>query len=69
MLYEGLKQNAKIVIVPSTAVQSMQLGALPGLTALTGGPIPGTPGTSSSSEPGMKTPFNRNDDRQMKPTK
>ncbi|HVO01571.1 MAG TPA: slipin family protein [Candidatus Cybelea sp.] len=28
MLYEGLKQNATIVIVPSTAVDSMQLGGL-----------------------------------------
>jgi hypothetical protein len=32
MLYEGLKQNSTIVIVPSTAVESMQLGGLPGLT-------------------------------------
>jgi len=30
MLYEGLKENATIVIVPSTAVESMQLGGLPG---------------------------------------
>jgi regulator of protease activity HflC (stomatin/prohibitin superfamily) len=37
MLYEGLKQNATIVIVPSTAVESMQLGGLAGLTALTMG--------------------------------
>jgi len=37
MLYEGLKQNATIVIVPSTAVETMQLGALAGLTALTMG--------------------------------
>jgi regulator of protease activity HflC (stomatin/prohibitin superfamily) len=35
MLYEGLKQNATIVIVPSTAVETMQLGGLSGLTALT----------------------------------
>jgi regulator of protease activity HflC (stomatin/prohibitin superfamily) len=35
MLYEGLKQNATIVIVPSTAVETMQLGGLTGLTALT----------------------------------
>lgn len=35
MLYEGLKQNATIVIVPSTAVETMQLGAISGLTALT----------------------------------
>ena len=37
MLYEGLKQNATIVIVPSTAVESMQLGSVAGLTALTMG--------------------------------
>lgn len=35
MLYEGLKQNSTIVIVPSTAVESMQLGGIAGLTALT----------------------------------
>jgi len=37
MLYEGLKQNATIVIVPSTAIESMQLGGMAGLTALTMG--------------------------------
>ena len=37
MLYEGLKQNATIVIVPSTAVETMQLGGLAGMTALTMG--------------------------------
>jgi hypothetical protein len=37
MLYEGLKENATIVIVLSTAVESMQLGGLAGLTALTMG--------------------------------
>jgi regulator of protease activity HflC (stomatin/prohibitin superfamily) len=37
MLYEGLKKNATIVIVPSTAVESMQLGGLAGITALTMG--------------------------------
>lgn len=35
MLYEGLKENATIVIVPSSAVESMQLGGLAGMTALT----------------------------------
>ncbi|MGA2822901.1 MAG: slipin family protein [Bacteroidales bacterium] len=35
MLYEGLKQNSTIVIVPSTAVETMQLGAISGITALT----------------------------------
>ena len=33
MLYEGLKQNATIVLVPSTAVDTMQLGSVVGLTA------------------------------------
>jgi hypothetical protein len=35
MLYEGLKENSTIVIVPSSAVETMQLGGLAGLTALT----------------------------------
>ena len=37
MLYEGLKQNSTIVIVPSSAVETMQLGGLAGITALTMG--------------------------------
>jgi regulator of protease activity HflC (stomatin/prohibitin superfamily) len=37
MLYDGLKDNATIVIVPSSAVESMGLGGLSGLTALTMG--------------------------------
>jgi len=37
MLYEGLKENSTIVIVPSSAVETMQLGGLAGLTALTMG--------------------------------
>jgi regulator of protease activity HflC (stomatin/prohibitin superfamily) len=37
MLYEGLKENSTIVIVPSSAVDTMQLGGLAGLTALTMG--------------------------------
>ena len=35
MLYEGLKQNSTIVVVPSSALESMQLGGLSGVTALT----------------------------------
>jgi regulator of protease activity HflC (stomatin/prohibitin superfamily) len=34
MLYEGLKQNSTIVLVPSSAVDSMQLGGMAGITAL-----------------------------------
>jgi regulator of protease activity HflC (stomatin/prohibitin superfamily) len=37
MLYEGLKENSTIVIVPSTVVETMQLGGMAGLTALTMG--------------------------------
>jgi regulator of protease activity HflC (stomatin/prohibitin superfamily) len=31
MLYEGLKQNSTIVVVPSTALDTMQLGSITGL--------------------------------------
>jgi regulator of protease activity HflC (stomatin/prohibitin superfamily) len=34
MLYEGLKEKATLVIVPSTAVETMQLGNLAGVAAL-----------------------------------
>ncbi|MGZ3478058.1 MAG: slipin family protein [Polyangiales bacterium] len=34
MLYEGLKQNATIVLVPSSAIDTMQLGNLATMTAL-----------------------------------
>jgi regulator of protease activity HflC (stomatin/prohibitin superfamily) len=37
MLYEGLKTNSTIVIVPSTALDSMQLGGLAGMTSLSMG--------------------------------
>jgi uncharacterized membrane protein YqiK len=34
MLYEGLKEKGSMIIVPSTAVESMNLGTLGGLSAL-----------------------------------
>lgn len=37
MLYEGLKSNSTIVIVPSSALETMQLGGLAGMTAMTMG--------------------------------
>lgn len=37
MLYEGLKENATIVLVPSSALDTMQLGNLSGMTALSMG--------------------------------
>ncbi|QAY94618.1 peptidase [Methylovirgula ligni] len=56
MLYEGLKHNSTIVIVPSTAADSMQLGSLSGLTALTMGlgarqPAPSAPPTAPDEPP------------------
>lgn len=35
MLYEGLKTNSTIVIVPSSAIETMLLGAITGLTGMT----------------------------------
>jgi hypothetical protein len=35
VLYEGLRQNSTIIIVPSSAIETMQLGGLAGMTALT----------------------------------
>ena len=43
MLYEGLKTNSTIVIVPSSALETMQLGGLAGMTALSMGLTPGQP--------------------------
>src|ERR1700687_2588648 len=34
MLYEGLKEKGSMIIVPSSAVESMNLGAMGGLAAL-----------------------------------
>jgi len=34
MLYEGLKQNGTIVMIPSSVVDSMQLGGMAGMTSL-----------------------------------
>lgn len=34
ILLEGMRQNSTVVVVPSTAVQSMGLGAITGLTAM-----------------------------------
>ncbi|MBO9699990.1 MAG: slipin family protein [Sporocytophaga sp.] len=37
MLYEGLKKNSTFVIVPSSAIDSMQLGAKEGITGFSNG--------------------------------
>ncbi len=51
MVYEGLRQKGSMVIVPSTAVETMGLGALGGLTAL-GRDIPAGTQSAQSDEDG-----------------
>ena len=54
MLYEGLKSNSTIVVVPSAAVESMQLGGLAGLTAL--GMMQRTPSAKGPKVPKVAGP-------------
>ncbi len=60
MLYEGLKQNSTIVLVPSAAVDTMQLGGLGNLAGITamaaeiGGKVP--PRRSSGRRRGSVAP-------------
>ena len=51
MVYEGLRQKGSMIIVPSTAVETMGLGALGGLTAFGKG-IDGAPAASGAAESG-----------------
>jgi regulator of protease activity HflC (stomatin/prohibitin superfamily) len=56
MVYEGLRQKGSMIIVPSTAVETMGLGALGGLTAFdrdAGGPgrVPREPAPASPEPP------------------
>jgi regulator of protease activity HflC (stomatin/prohibitin superfamily) len=60
MLYEGLKTNASIVIVPSTAVETMQLGSIAGLTALAQQLTPDSAGAAKKAQqPGPWSDPNR----------
>lgn len=53
MLFEGLKEKGSLVIVPSSALDSMNLGAISGLAALAGGSAPdGREKTDKSAPPG-----------------
>jgi hypothetical protein len=52
MLYEGLKEKGSIVVVPSSAVESMNLGALGGLSSLGGNGAP----PRHVAEPGAAAP-------------
>ncbi|HAQ20112.1 MAG TPA: peptidase [Prolixibacteraceae bacterium] len=59
MLYEGLKTNSTIVIVPSTALESMQLGGLAGITALTLGVTPESQKKEKEKENGKSKKVNK----------
>jgi regulator of protease activity HflC (stomatin/prohibitin superfamily) len=50
MLYEGLKERGAMIIVPSTAVETMGLGAITGLSALSGA-LPGLTAASPTAPP------------------
>jgi regulator of protease activity HflC (stomatin/prohibitin superfamily) len=39
MLYEAIKEKGSMVIVPSSAVETMGLGGMAGISALAGGPV------------------------------
>jgi pimeloyl-ACP methyl ester carboxylesterase len=54
MVYEGLRQKGSMIIVPSTAVETMGLGALGGLTAFDrGGEGVSDPDVQTSGGPGV----------------
>ena len=59
MVYEGLRQKGSMIIVPSTAVETMGLGALGGLTAFgqqhDGPPKPGGAKPDRAAEEGGET--------------
>jgi regulator of protease activity HflC (stomatin/prohibitin superfamily) len=63
MVFEGLKQKGSMIIVPSTAVETMGLGALGGLTAFGQGvrtparlPEEALPGASTAGAPQRRAP-------------
>ena len=51
MVYEGLRQKGSMIIVPSTAVETMGLGAIGGLTAFREGAGDGEGSVASPAEP------------------
>ena len=58
MVFEGLRQKGSMIIVPSTAVETMGLGALGGLTAFDREIPPRTPPAAPAAEPLGEAPSN-----------
>jgi regulator of protease activity HflC (stomatin/prohibitin superfamily) len=50
MLFEGLKEKGAMLIVPSSAVDTMNLGGLAGLSALTNTMLAQQPGTKAKEQ-------------------
>ncbi len=50
MLFEGLKEKGAMLIVPSSAVDTMNLGGLAGLAAYTGGVLPQDAGAKEGGD-------------------
>jgi hypothetical protein len=55
MLYESVKERGSTIIVPSSAVDSMNLGGLSGIAALAKAGEP-TPGESTSADESRQSP-------------
>ncbi|UCG87511.1 MAG: slipin family protein [Gemmatimonadota bacterium] len=55
MVFEGLRQKGSMIIVPSTAVETMGLGALGGLTSFGRGDLGQTPQAGGASDGGLET--------------
>jgi len=61
MLYEGLKEKGAMIVVPSTAVETMGLGTIAGLAALGGGSM-GLTGPAKQPAPSAQAPVSDKDE-------
>jgi regulator of protease activity HflC (stomatin/prohibitin superfamily) len=67
MLYEGLKEKGAMIVVPSTAVESMGLGTIAGLAALGGGSV-GQPTSAAPAGQGSQAAKPREDESDTEKT-
>ncbi len=56
MLYEAIKEKGSMVIVPSSAVETMGLGAMTGLASLAGARVAGIPAPAEAAPPASGVP-------------
>ncbi len=55
MLYEGLKEKGELMLIPSSAVESMGMGGLMGAAAMRQATLAGGDGTSDPTMPKEKS--------------